>query len=92
MARRNNRLLVPEAREAVNKLKGQVMAKEGYHVDSNHPESVKYEVAKDLEVPLQKGYNGKLTSEQAGKVGGNIGGKMVKEMIKMAQQSMKKQN
>lgn len=47
---------------------------------------------KDLEVPLQKGYNGKLTSEQAGKVGGNIGGKMVKEMIKMAQQSMKKQN
>jgi hypothetical protein len=52
---------------------------------------VKYEVAKELEIPLQKSYNGTLTSTNAGKIGGNIGGNMVREMIKMAQQNLNKQ-
>ena len=37
----------------------------------------KYEVASELGVPLKKGYNGELTSAQAG----SIGGQMVKRMI-----------
>ncbi|WP_332632751.1 alpha/beta-type small acid-soluble spore protein [Halalkalibacter flavus] len=87
MARRR-RLLVPEAEQAVNQFKGQVMAKEGFK--ASNPENVKYEVAKDLHVPFKKGYNGHLTSKQAGEVGGKIGGSMVKEMIRMAQQNLNK--
>lgn len=85
---RKRRLLVPEASQGVNRLKADVMAKEGYKVDPASPDNVKYEVAKELNVPLQKGNNGKLTSKQAGQVGGKIGGSMVKEMIKMAKNNL----
>ena len=40
----------------------------------------KYEVANQLGVNLKKGYNGDLTSKQAG----SIGGEMVKRMIEKA--------
>ncbi len=40
-------------------------------------EQYKYEVANELGVNLKKGYNGDLTSAQAG----SVGGQMVKEMI-----------
>ncbi|MFV0519514.1 MAG: alpha/beta-type small acid-soluble spore protein [Lachnospirales bacterium] len=40
-------------------------------------EQFKYEVASEIGVPLQKGYNGQLSSREAGK----IGGQMVKKMI-----------
>jgi len=43
-----------------------------------------------LGIPLNSSYNGKLTSEQAGKIGGPIGGQMVKELIKMAQEQLTK--
>jgi hypothetical protein len=91
MARRNRRPLIPEAREALNQLKVDVMKKQGYQVNQNQPDDVKYEVANEVNVPLQHGYNGKLTSEEAGKVGGPIGGNMVKELVRMAQEQMKKQ-
>jgi small acid-soluble spore protein D (minor alpha/beta-type SASP) len=41
-------------------------------------------------VPLQQGNNGKLTTVEAGKVGGKIGGSMVREMIRMAQEKLSK--
>lgn len=85
---KNRRILVPEAREEVNKLKVQVMKSQGYHVDTTQPDNVKYEIANELGIPLKKGYNGKLTSEQAGKIGGPIGGNMVKEMVRMAKEQM----
>lgn len=85
-----NKILVPEAREQLNQLKTNVMKEKGYHVDENHPENIKYEIAREQNIPLKKGYNGQLTSEQAGKIGGPIGGNMVKEMIKMAQQQLQK--
>lgn len=44
----------------------------------------KYEVASELGVPLKDGYNGNLTSAQAG----SIGGEMVKQMIAKQEQSM----
>lgn len=61
------------------------MRKEGYAVDPAHPDDVKYEVAKSLGVPLMPGDNGHLTTEDAGHVGGKIGGSMVREMIRLAQ-------
>ncbi|WP_100407875.1 alpha/beta-type small acid-soluble spore protein [Bacillus solitudinis] len=81
-----NKLLVPEAHSAVNQFKGQVMNRKGYQAST--PEEVKYEVAKDLDIPLRRGDNGELTSKQAGRVGGQIGGSMVKEMIKIAQNKL----
>lgn len=68
--------------------KAQVMRKEGYSVDPKNPNNLKYEVAEEVGVPLKKGYNGDLTSKEAGKVGGNIGGPMVKDLIKLAQQHL----
>lgn len=44
----------------------------------------KEEVASELGVPLKDGYNGDLTSRQAG----SIGGEMVKKMIESYESSM----
>lgn len=35
-------------------------------------ENMKYEVAKEVGVPLKQGYNGDITSREAGKIGGTI--------------------
>lgn len=85
-----NKILVPSAREELDKLKVRVMKEQGYEVKSNNPNDIKYEIAEELNIPLTKEYNGKITSEQAGKIGGPIGGSMVKEMIRMAQEQMMK--
>ena len=44
----------------------------------------KMEVASELGVPLKNGYNGNLTSAQAG----SVGGEMVSQMIKKQEQAM----
>jgi len=44
----------------------------------------KYEVANSLNVNLKQGYNGDLTSREAG----SIGGEMVKRMISYAENNM----
>jgi small acid-soluble spore protein D (minor alpha/beta-type SASP) len=77
-------LMSNKANTPMSQFKADVMRKKGYHVDPEHPDQVKYEVADEVDVPLKKGYNGDLTSKQAGKVGGNIGGPMVQDLIKMA--------
>lgn len=87
---RKTRILVPEARKELDQLKADVMKAQGYQVSTTDPGNVKYEIADELGIPLEKGYNGKLTSEQAGKIGGPIGGNMVKEMVRMAQEQMAK--
>jgi len=84
MARRSRRRRSPEMLQFMN----DVMRNEGYQV--NPQQEVKYEVAKTLGVPLKPEGNGNLTTEQAGKVGGAIGGSMVREMIRMAQESLSK--
>lgn len=89
MARRRNRpALVPEARQALDRFKADVMRQQGYEVDPTQPNQVKYAVARSVGVPLDEGYNGQLSTEQAGKVGGQIGGAMVREMIRRAQESL----
>lgn len=58
-SKRSNKLVVPEAREAMEKFK--------------------MEAANEMGVSLKDGYNGDLTSRQAG----SIGGQMVKKMMPM---------
>ena len=45
----------------------------------------KYEVASEVGVNLKDGYNGDLTSREAGKIGGN----MVRKMIQQVENNMK---
>ncbi|MBM7645746.1 hypothetical protein JOD45_001965 [Scopulibacillus daqui] len=85
----NNHYLVPGAKKGMQQLKQKVMAEQGYNVNANRPDKAKYEMAQDLGVPLKKGYNGNITAKQADKIGGNIGGQMVKEMVQMAEKSLK---
>ncbi|HLO12404.1 MAG TPA: alpha/beta-type small acid-soluble spore protein [Pseudoneobacillus sp.] len=80
MARRN-KILVPEARSSLDALKAKI-------ANTQNPDDAKYEVAEEVGVPLKKGYNGGLTSHQAGKVGGRLGGNMVRELVKMAQENL----
>lgn len=44
----------------------------------------KYEVASEVGVNLKNGYNGDISSKDAGKIGGN----MVKKLIQRAENSM----
>ena len=53
----SNKIMVPNAREAMNKFK--------------------MEAANEVGVNLKQGYNGDLTSKQAGSVGGQMGKKMI---------------
>ena len=46
--------------------------------------NMKYEIAREIGVNLKPGYNGDLTSREAGYVGGY----MVKRLIKLAEQQM----
>lgn len=57
MSQNNNKIVVPEAKAAM--------------------EQFKMQAANEVGVPLKQGYNGELTSRQAG----SIGGQMVKKMI-----------
>ena len=51
----------------------------------NAMEQFKMQAANEVGVPLKQGYNGDLTSRQAG----SIGGQMVKKMIESYGSSMK---
>ena len=61
---RNNRALVAEAREGLNRFK--------------------MEAASEVGVTLKDGYNGDLTSRQAG----SIGGQMVKRMVESYEKNL----
>ena len=63
MAQSSNRILVPQARQAMDQFK--------------------FEAAQEVGVSLKQGYNGDLTSKQAG----SIGGQMVKKMIQAYEQN-----
>ncbi len=86
--RRSRRPVVPGAEPGLERLKAEVMRDLGYPVDPDRPDTVKYEVASTQGVDLKPGYNGGLTTKAAGKVGGPIGGAMVREMIRIAEQKL----
>ena len=62
---KSNHLVVPSAREAMEKFK--------------------MEAANEVGVSLKQGYNGDLTSRQAG----SVGGQMVKKMIEAYENGLK---
>ena len=64
MSKKNNRINVPEAREAMDKFK--------------------MEAASEVGVNLKEGYNGDLSSREAG----SVGGQMVKKMIESYEKSL----
>ena len=64
MAKNNNRINSPEAREAMDKFK--------------------MEAANEVGVNLKQGYNGDLTSREAG----SVGGQMVKKMIESYEKNL----
>ena len=64
-SKNSNRLVVPGAREAMDKFK--------------------MEAANEVGVNLKNGYNGELTSRQAG----SVGGQMVKKMIEAYENGLK---
>ncbi|MDQ0061706.1 alpha/beta-type small acid-soluble spore protein [Paenibacillus harenae] len=88
---RRRRYTVAGAEQAMQTFKADVMKREGYAVDPNRPDDVKYEVAKELGIPLKSADNGELTTEAAGHIGGKIGGSMVREMIRLAQDKLSNQ-
>ncbi len=61
----SNKIMVPNAREAMNKFK--------------------MEAATEVGVNLKQGYNGDLTSKQAG----SVGGQMVRKMIEAYENGLK---
>ena len=65
MSKSNNKSVVPEAREALDRFK--------------------MEAANEVGVNLKQGYNGDLTSREAG----SVGGQMVKKMIESYERNMK---
>jgi small acid-soluble spore protein D (minor alpha/beta-type SASP) len=64
MANRNNRVLVPQAKEGLNRFK--------------------IEAAGEVGVNLKEGYNGDLTSREAG----SVGGQMVKRMVEAYEKNL----
>ena len=64
-SKNSNRIVVPGAREAMDKFK--------------------MEAASEVGVNLKQGYNGDLTSRQAG----SVGGQMVKKMIEAYENGLK---
>ena len=85
MARKRRRPLVEGAARELDRFKAAVMRSYGYAADPARPDDVKYEVAGRLGVPLGPGTGAQLTTAEAGKVGGRIGGPMVRELIRLAQ-------
>lgn len=79
---RRRRPLVPQAQHGLDRLKAQAAG-------VNDPEQAKYEVAKELNIPLTSGYNGHRTAHSAGRIGGQLGGSMVKELVRLALERMK---
>lgn len=93
----NNWPLVSGAAQALQQLKYEVAQEIGWSPANLQDlqqkiSSTKYEIAQEIGVPLTQGYNGNLTSRQAGAVGGRLGGRlggqMVKRMIAAAEQAL----
>lgn len=51
-------------------------------------DKIKYEIASELGINLKPGYNGEIKSKDAGKVGGVIGGNMVRAMVEYAEETL----
>jgi hypothetical protein len=59
---------------------------------AENPNDIKFTAAKQAGVPLSRDDNGELTARQAGKVGGQLGGPMVRRLVELAQQQLNERN
>lgn len=81
----------------LSRLKYEVASELGYTPENywQNIERYKFEIANELGIPLKQGYNGDLTSREAGRIGGRIGGpiggQMVRRMIQIAEEQLAKQ-
>lgn len=91
MSRRSRRNpLVPESKEALDRLRQEVASEIGAPVSGvtetgEGPDAITHAIADMYGVPLKEEYNGQLTSHDAGRLGGHLGGQMVKRLIAQAQ-------
>jgi hypothetical protein len=53
-------------------------------------EKIKYEIASELGINFKEGYNGNLSAKDAGRLGGVIGGNMVRTMVEYAEENLSK--
>ncbi len=65
---KNNKLLVPKAKQAMKGLKNETM--------------------KENNISLKAGYHGDMLTSEAGNIGGEIGGPMVRKMIKSFEENL----
>lgn len=60
---------------------------------SQYLNKAKFEAATELGIQLNEGYNGDITSRDAGRIGGRIGGKiggnMVRKMVELAENNLR---
>jgi small acid-soluble spore protein D (minor alpha/beta-type SASP) len=85
-----NRPLVPESKQGLAQLRVEVANEIGLPVSGEaesqaKPDAVTRAAAAEYGVPLQNDYNGALTSHDAGRLGGHVGGQMVKRLIAQAE-------
>jgi len=90
MARRNRRTALPGARPVLDQFKQRLLVQDGLIDANTNQNGISCEVASEIGVPLKKGYNGQISTKDAGKLGGQIGGRMVREMVRMAQEQLAK--
>jgi hypothetical protein len=98
---RTNRILVSDARRQLDQFKYEIADELAYFEPGAERtpqdytralDRLKFEIAGELGIPLQDGYNGELTSRQAGaiggRIGGPIGGNMVRRVIAVAEEEL----
>ncbi|SFX72527.1 Small, acid-soluble spore protein, alpha/beta type [Thermoactinomyces sp. DSM 45891] len=90
MARKRKRLLVGSARSEVDRLQTDVLNRKlGTAFTSR--EDLKVEIARQFDIPYQsKGSNRSMRAEDAGKMGGTMGGILVKELVRMSMETLSK--
>ena len=89
------------AKVNLDRFKYEVASEIGYFPSGSAPDpqawnhqldQSKYEVAQELGIDLKHGYNGEMTSRDAGaiggRLGGHLGGQMVKRMIQLAEEQL----
>ncbi len=89
--RRKRNPIVPAARAGLDQLLTKLTSEE-LGREFSTKEEAKMELAKELGVPLKASNNQELKADDAGKVGGAMGGRLVKELVEMSLRSLPQNN
>ena len=84
-SKNSNKLNIPEAKAALNMANSNSGGNQiNVPQAKGALDNMKYEIARELGVNLKQGYNGDLTSREAG----SVGGQMVKKMIESYEKNL----